>query len=76
MSPTRLGEVESNPLFLGADSATFDAPGAATVLGRDPDMGRYLPTALVLPPQPKVRDRTLIRRRAAYLKNVHIRIYV
>ena len=33
MSPTRLGEAESNPLFLGASSWTFNAPNTATVLG-------------------------------------------
>ena len=34
MSPTRLGEAESNPFFFRASTATFN------VLGRDPDMRR------------------------------------
>ena len=39
------------------------------VLGRDPDMRRNVPTAPLLAPQPKVRERTHSRRREACLKN-------
>ena len=74
ISPTRLDEAENNPLFFGANSATFNAPSTATVLGRDPDMRRNVRTAPLLAPQPKVRERTLGRRRAASLKkhNLHM----
>ena len=65
MSPTRLGEAESNPLCFLASSATFNAPRTATVLGRDPDMRHNVPTAPLLAQQPKVREETLGRRRAA-----------
>ena len=58
MSPTRLGEAESNPLFFRANSATFIAPSNATALGRDPDMRRNVPTAPLLFPEPKMRERT------------------
>ena len=61
MSPARLGEAETNPLFLRANSATFNAPSTATVLGRDPDMRQNFPTAPLLAPQPKVRENTLGR---------------
>ena len=60
MSPTRIGETESNPCFFRAKSATFNAPSTDTVLGRDPDMRRNIPTgplavptAPLLAPQPK-----------------------
>ena len=69
MSPTRLGEAESKPLFFRAISAMFNAPSTATVLGRDPDMRhRNVPTAPLLAPQPKAREKNLGRRRAACLK--------
>ena len=76
MLPTRLGEAESNPLFNKTNSATLKAPSIATVLGRDPDMRRNVTTAHLLAPQPKVRERTLGRRRAARRKNeVHTHLY-
>ena len=56
MSPTRLGEAGINHLLLRADSATFNAPSTATVLGRDPEMRRNVPTAPLLAPQSKVRE--------------------
>ena len=68
MSPTRLGEAESNSLCFRANSATSSAPSTATVLGLEPDMRRNVPTAPLLAPQPKVRERTLGRRRAGCLK--------
>ena len=68
VSPTRLGEAESNPLFFRAISATFNTPSTATVLGWDPDMRGNVPTAPLLAPQPKVREITIGRRRAARLK--------
>ena len=76
MSPTRLGEAESNALFFRANSATFNAPSTDTVLGRDPGMRRNVPTAPLLAPQPKVRERTLGRRRAACLKNKICILYI
>ena len=68
MSPTWLDEAESNPLLLRANSATFNAPRTATVLGRNRGMHRNVPTASLLAPQPKVRERTLGLRRGACLK--------
>ena len=65
MSPTRLGEAESNPLFFRANSARFNAPSAATVLGRDRDMRRNVPTAPLLAPKPNVLEKVLGRRGAA-----------
>ena len=53
MPPTRLSEAESNHLFFRANSATFNAPSTATVLGRDPETRRNAPTAPLLGPQPK-----------------------
>ena len=64
----RLGEAESNPLFFGVYSATFNAPSNSTVLGRNPDMRRNIPTAPLLAPQPKLIERTLGFRREACLK--------
>ena len=69
MSPTPLGEAGSNPCFIRANSATFKAPSTATMLGQDPYMRRNVPTAPSLALEPKVRDRTLGRRRAACLQS-------
>ena len=66
VSPTRLGEAESDPLFFIAKSATLNAPSTATVLGRDPDIRRNVPTPPWLSPKPKARKRTLSRRRAQH----------
>ena len=52
MSPTRLGEAESNPLFSRASSPTLNAPGTATVLGRIPDMRRNVATVWPKPRLP------------------------
>ena len=41
------------------------------MLGQDPDMRHGVPTAPLLAPQPKVGERTLGRRRAAWLKNAY-----
>ena len=50
MSPTRLGEAESNPLFFRANSATSNAPSIDMVLDGDPDTRRNVPTAPLLAP--------------------------
>ena len=63
-----VGEAESNPMLFRDNSETFNAPSKATVLGRDPAMRRNVPMAPLLAPHPKVRERTLGRRRAACLK--------
>ena len=52
MSPTQLGEVENNLLFSRANSATFNAPSTAKVLGRVPGMSRNVLMAPLLAPQP------------------------
>ena len=75
MSPTRLGEVESNPLFLRAISATFNEPSADTVLARGPDKSRNVPTPPLLAPEPKSRESALGRRRAACLKKKSLQRY-
>ena len=73
MPPIRLGQAESNPLVLRASSAPLNAPSTATVLSQDPGMRRNVPTAPLLAPQLRVRERTLGRRRAACQKTkVHI----
>ena len=56
-APDRLSEAEHNPLTKSASSVTLNAQSTATELGRDPDMYCNLPTANLLAPQPKVRDR-------------------
>ena len=76
MSPTRLDEAESNPLFFGASWATFNAPGTAAALGRDPDMRRNAPTTRLLAQRPKVREGTLGRRRAACRKKKMCILYI
>ena len=55
-------------LVFQANSATFNSPNAAAVLGRDPDMLRNVLTTPLLSPQPKVREGTLGRRRAACVR--------
>ena len=72
MSPTRLGPAESNFLLFRANSATFNAPTTATMLGRDPGMRRNVLTGPLLAPQPKVREITLGRQRAACLEKMSI----
>ena len=62
-----LGSARRNPLFFRAISAAFNTPSTATLLDRDPDMRSNVPTAPSLAPRPKVRERTIGRRRAARL---------
>ena len=66
--PTLISEAESNPLFFRAKSATFNAPSTDTALGQDPDMRHSVPTAPLLAPQPKARERALARHRVTCLK--------
>ena len=56
-TPDRRSEAEHNPLTKGASSATLNAQSTATALGRDPDMHCNVPTAPLLDPQPKMRDK-------------------
>ena len=65
MSPIRLGEVESIPCYLEPNQRCSMHGAPPQMLVRDPDMGRNVSTAPLFAPQPKARERTLGRRRAA-----------
>ena len=67
-SPARFRGAKRNPLLNRASSATFNAPSTATELGRNPDMLHHVPMAALLATQPKVREETVGRRRAASRK--------
>ena len=50
----RLSEAGHSLWTARASLATLNAQSTATELGRDPDMYRYVPTAPLLNPRPKV----------------------
>ena len=54
----------------------FNASGTATELGQDPDILHNVPMAALLAPQPKVREETLGRRRAASRKKQDTNILI
>ena len=60
--------------FSRASSAKLKPPGAATLLGRDPDMRRNVPTAPLLASQPKVSkcENEPSATGARHAKKVHI----
>ena len=62
-APDRLSEAEHNPLTKRASPSTLDAQSTATELGWDPDMHRNILRVPLLAPQPKVRAKTVARRR-------------
>ena len=76
MLTTRLGEAASNPLFIRTNPATLSALRTATVLDWDPDMRRNVPTDPLLTQQPKVRESTLGRQRAACPKQKSASIHI
>ena len=71
MSPTRVGEAESNPLFFRASSATFNAPETSTMLGRNPDMRRNVPTAPSLaPPESSMPNKMKVHNLHMHVRGV------
>ena len=72
-APSRLErEAERNPLTKRASSATLDAQSTATEVEQDPDMRRNVPIGALLSPQPKAREKSLGRLRAASQKKKYI----
>ena len=72
----RLIEAEHNPLKNLSSSATLNAQSTATELGWDPYMHRNVPTATLLAPQPKEREKKLGRRRTPCQKRNRFIFYM
>ena len=67
-----LSEPEHNPLTKISSSMTLNAQSTAKELGWDPNMRRDIPTAPLLAPQPKGREKNFGRRTTSRQKKEHI----